>query len=192
MNILQTLRVALRSLLRNKMRSFLTTLGIIIGIAAVIAMVALGEGVKQQVDEAFAAMGSNLLIILPGTTTSGGAHGGFGSMPTLTWDDLKAIQTEVPTVKYAAPLLRTTAQLLSEDQNWTTSVNGTTSDYFRIRNWPVASGAGISQADVDSDTKVVVLGQTVVDQLFGPNANPVGQFVRIKDIPFQVVGVLCK
>jgi putative ABC transport system permease protein len=192
MNLLQTLRVALRSLLRNKMRSFLTTLGIIIGIAAVIAMVALGEGVKQQVDEAFAAMGSNLLIILPGTTTSGGAHGGFGSMPTLTWDDLKAIQTEIPTVRYAAPLLRTAAQVLSEDQNWTTSVNGTTSDYFRIRNWPVASGAGISQSDVDSDTKVVVLGQTVVDKLFGPNTNPVGQYVRIKDIPFQVVGVLTK
>jgi putative ABC transport system permease protein len=192
MNLLQTLRVALRSLLRNKMRSFLTTLGIIIGIAAVIAMVALGEGVKQQVDEAFAAMGSNLLIILPGTTTSGGAHGGFGSMPTLTWDDLKAIQTEVPTVRYAAPLLRTAAQVLSEDQNWTTSVNGTTSDYFRIRNWPVAAGVGISQSDVDSDTKVVVLGQTVVDKLFGPNTNPVGQYVRIKDIPFQVVGVLTK
>ncbi|MDD5562410.1 MAG: ABC transporter permease [Thermoanaerobaculaceae bacterium] len=192
MNPLQTLRVAVRALLRNKMRSFLTTLGIIIGVAAVIAMVAIGEGAKARVEQSFAAMGSNLLIVVPGSTTAGGQHGGFGSMPTLTWDDLRAIRTEVPSVKYAAPQLRTVAQLVSEDQNWSTSVNGTTPDFFAIRNWPIAQGAPMTESDAEGGTKVVFLGQTVADKLFGPNANPVGQLIRIKNIPFQVQGVLAK
>ncbi len=192
MNLLQTLRVALRALTRNKMRSFLTTLGVVIGVSAVIAMVAIGDGAKARVEQAFAAMGSNLLIVLPGTSTAGGAHGGFGSLPTLTWDDLKAIQTDVPTVRYAAPQLRTVASLLSEDQNWTTAVFGTTPEYFRIRTWPAARGVLITQSDVDGGTKAVVLGQTVVDKLFGPSANPVGHVIRVKNIPFTVVGVLEK
>src|ERR1051326_3963068 len=116
MNPIATLRVAVRALLRNKMRSFLTTLGIIIGIAAVIAMVAIGEGAKTKVEEAFASMGTNLLILMPGSTMSGGAHGGFGSMPTLTWDDVRSIQNEVPSVRYVAPQLRANTQVLSEDQ----------------------------------------------------------------------------
>jgi putative ABC transport system permease protein len=190
MNPLLTLRIALRALLRNKLRSFLTTLGIIIGVAAVIAMVAIGEGAKAKVEEAFAGMGTNLLIVMPGSTTSGGSRGGFGSQPTLTWDDLKAIQTEVSTVRSAAPVLRTTTQVLSEDQNWTTQVQGTTPEYFDVRNWPVSSGVGITAADAEQGTKVVVLGQTVVKQLFGANADPIGQTVRIKSTPFEVVGVL--
>jgi putative ABC transport system permease protein len=190
MNPLQTLRVALRALLRNKMRSFLTTLGIIIGVSAVIAMVAIGEGAKARVEAQFAAMGSNLLVVLPGSTTSGGMRGGFGSMPTLTWDDLRAIQTEVPTVKYAAAQLSSSAQLASEDQNWSTRVYGTTPDFFLIRNWPTALGSPMSDSDADGGTKVVFLGQTVVDNLFGPNANPIGQLVRIRNIPFEVKGVL--
>ena len=190
MNILQTFRIAIRALQRNKMRSFLTMLGIIIGVSAVIAMMALGEGAKAQVLNVFTSMGSNMLIILPGTTSTGGAQGGFGSMPTLTWEDLKAIQSELSSVRYAAPVLRTNTQVISEDQNWTTSVNGTTPDYFAIRDWPVAKGAAISQSDVDAGAKVVVLGQTVVNKLFGPTADPVGQAVRINKIPFQVVGVL--
>ena len=192
MSWLQTFRVALRALGRNKLRSFLTTLGMVIGVSAVIAMVAIGDGAKARVEESFAAMGSNMLIILPGTTSMGGAQGGFGSMPTITWDDLHAIQTDVPAVRYAAPVLRTSAQVLSEDQNWGTSVSGTTPDYFAIRNWAVARGVGITASDVDSGTKVAVLGQTVVDKLYGTNADPVGQQVRIKNIPFQVVGVLVK
>ena len=192
MSWLQTLRVALRALARNKMRSFLTTLGMVIGVSAVIAMVAIGDGAKARVEQAFASMGSNMLIVLPGTSTTGGAMGGFGSQPTLTWDDLKAIQTEVPAVRWAAPALRANAQVLSEDQNWTTSVNGTTSDYFRIRSWAVAQGSPISESDVDGGTKVAVLGQTVVDKLFGPSANPVGQVIRVKNVPFNVVGVLAK
>ncbi len=192
MNWLQTFRVALRALTRNKMRSFLTTLGMVIGVSAVIAMVAIGDGARSKVDEAFAAMGSNMLIVLPGTSTAGGAMGGFGSMPTITWDDLRAIRTELPSVRWAAPQLRTAAQVLSEDQNWTTSVYGTTPDYFSIRNWDAARGALFATSDVDGGTKVVVLGQTVVDKLFGPGADPVGQVVRVKNVPFTVVGVLEK
>ncbi|HET9595460.1 MAG TPA: ABC transporter permease [Anaeromyxobacteraceae bacterium] len=192
MSPLHTLRVALRALARNKLRSFLTTLGMVIGVSAVIAMVAIGDGARARVEASFAAMGSNMLIVLPGTTSSGGAQGGFGSMPTLTWDDLHAIQTDAAAVRWAAPVLRTTGQVLSEEQNWSTSVNGTTPDYFAIRSWPVGRGVGLGASDVEAGTKVVVLGQTVVDKLFGPNADPVGQQVRIKNVPFQVAGVLAR
>jgi putative ABC transport system permease protein len=186
----QVVRVSFRALLRHKMRSFLTMLGIIIGVAAVIAMVAIGEGAKARVEQAFAAMGTNLLIVLPGSTTAGGARGGFGSAPTLTWEDLRAIRTELSSVRYAAAVLRTNAQVVSEDQNWSTSVQGTTPEYFHIRNWGVASGRAFTDSDVDAGNKVALLGHTVVSKLYGPNTNPVGQVVRIKNIPFQVVGVL--
>ncbi|HXU69477.1 MAG TPA: ABC transporter permease [Polyangia bacterium] len=192
MSILHTLRVALRALMRNKLRSFLTTLGMIIGVCAVIFSVAVGEGAKAKVEEAFAAMGSNLLILMPGSSTSGGARGGSGSQPTLTWDDMRAIQNEVSTVKYVAPVLRSQSQVMSEDQNWSTSVQGTSPEYFAIRSWPVSSGAAIQDSDVEAGAKVAVLGQTVVDKLFGANSDPVGQMVRIKNIPFQVIGVLAK
>ncbi len=192
MSPLQVFRVALRALTRNKMRSFLTTLGMVIGVAAVIAMVAIGDGAKARVEQSFAAMGSNMLIVMSGTSTSGGAHGGFGSQPTITWDDLKAIQAEIPSVRYAAAVLRSNAQILSEDQNWTTSVYGTSPDYLAIRSWPVARGASIAGSDIDSGTKVALLGQTVVDKLYGTSANPVGQQIRIKNVPFTVIGVLEK
>jgi putative ABC transport system permease protein len=189
-NWLETLRVAWRALRRNKMRSFLTTLGIVIGVAAVIAMVAIGDGAKSKVQQAFAAMGSDMLIVLPGSTSAGGVMGGFGSMPTITWDDLRAIQTEVPAVRYAAPGLRTSAAIVAEELNWTTSVNGTNPDYFKIREWSAARGSIFGQSDVDSGTKVVVLGQTVSDKLFGAGIDPSGRTVRIKNVPFTVVGVL--
>ncbi len=192
MNPLHTLRVAFRALLRNKLRSFLTTLGIVIGVGAVIAMMAIGAGAKAQVEQAFAAMGTNVLIVLPGSTSSGGVRGGFGSMPTLTWDDLAAIRTEVATVKRAAPTLGTSLPVVSEDMNWTTRITGTSPEYFDIRNWPVANGASFTQADVDGGGKVIVLGQTVVDKLYGPNADPVGQTVRVGSTPFRVVGVAAK
>jgi putative ABC transport system permease protein len=174
------------------MRSFLTVLGIIIGVGAVIAMVAIGEGAKARVEASFASMGSNLLIVLPGSTSSGGARGGFGSMPTLTWDDLRAVRSEISSVRYAAAVLRSTVQVASEDQNWSTSASGTSPEYFSIRSWRVASGRSLLDSDVETSTKVVVLGQTVVDKLFGASADPVGQTVRIKNIPFEVVGVLAK
>ena len=190
MNLLQILKVAFRALLRTKMRSFLTALGIVIGVSAVIAMVAIGDGAKARVQQAFESMGANLLIILPGTSTAGGAHGGFGSQPTLTWDDLKAIQIEIPSVRYAAPLLRAVSPVVAEELNWTTSVNGTTPEYFSIRAWPAAQGALFGPNDVDAGTKVAVLGKTVAEQLFGAGADAVGQQVRIRNVPFQVVGVL--
>jgi putative ABC transport system permease protein len=190
MSLLSILRVASRALLRNRMRSFLTTLGVIIGVAAVIAMVAIGEGAKARVEQSFASMGTSLLIVMSGSSTSGGARGGFGSMPTLTWDDLQAIQAEVPSVRVAAPSLRSTAQLVYEDQNWSTSVTGTTPEYFEIRSWRMSKGAAFTQSDIDGSTKVSVLGQTVVTNLFGASADPVGQVFRIRNIPFQVVGVL--
>ena len=192
MNFLETFLVAARALLRNKTRSFLTTLGIIIGVGAVIAMFAMGEGSQASVQQAIASMGTNILIVLSGSSQGGGARGGFGSMPTLTWEDLKAIQTEVPSVRYAAPNVGSTAQILSEDQNWSTRITGTTPDYFLIRNWPASMGNLITQTDADLGSKVIVLGQTVVDKLFGENANPVGQSVRVNNIPFTIIGVMAK
>jgi putative ABC transport system permease protein len=190
MSLLQILRVAFRALLRTKMRSFLTALGIVIGVSAVIAMVAIGDGAKARVQQTFEAMGANLLIILPGTSTSGGSHGGFGSQPTLTWDDLKAIQTEVPSVRYAAPALRAVAPVLADELNWTTSVTGTTPEFFSIRTWPAAQGTLFTASDVESGTKVAVLGKTVAEQLFGVGVSPVGLQIRIRNVPFQVVAVL--
>jgi putative ABC transport system permease protein len=192
LNPFNTLRVALRAILRNKLRALLTTLGIVIGVGAVIAMMAIGAGAKAQVEQAFAAMGTNILIILPGSTSSGGVKGGYGSMPTLTWDDLAAIRTEIATVKQAAPSLRSSMPVVSEEQNWTTGVTGTSPEYFDIRNWPIALGSPFSQADVDGGTKVIVLGQTVVDKIYGPSANPVGQMVRVGSTPFTIIGVTAK
>ena len=190
MNPFVTILVALRAVLRNKMRSFLTTLGIIIGVAAVIAMMAIGAGAKAQVEAAFAAMGTNLLIVMPGSSNAGGQRGGFGSQPTLTWDDWTAIKTEVPSVKAAAPQLRGSQSVVAEEMNWTTQVYGTSPEYFEIRSWAFASGTTFTQQDIDAGAKVVVLGQTVVDKLFGRSSNPVGQSVRIAKSPFVVVGVL--
>jgi putative ABC transport system permease protein len=190
MSPLQTSRVAARALLRNKLRSFLTTLGIVIGVAAVIAMVAIGEGAKAMVEKAFSSMGSNLLILMSGSTSRGGAFGGSGSMPTMTWDDLRAIQTEVPSVRYAAAVLRSNVQVVSDDQNWSTSALGTIPEYLSIRDWNVALGACFTQSDVDGGSKVVLLGRTVADKLYAPGYDPTGQTVRIRNAPFLVVGVL--
>ncbi len=190
MTLLQVLRVALRALARSKMRSFLTTLGIVIGVSAVIAMVAIGDGAKARVQQAFETMGANMLVIMPGSNSAGGSRGGFGSLPTLTWDDLTAIQTQASAVRYASPYLRASAPVVSEDTNWTTTVSGVSPDYFTIRSWPAARGVLLTPSDVDSSTKVIVLGKTVVDQLFGVGVDPIGQQVRVRNVPFQVVGVL--
>jgi putative ABC transport system permease protein len=155
-------------------------------------MVAIGDGAKARVQETFAAMGTNLLIIQGGSASAGGARGGFGSGSTMSWDDLKAIQTELTSVRLAAPLLRSNAQLVGDDQNWSTQVVGTTADYLDIRAWPMASGNPITPSDVDSGAKIVLLGQTVVDKLYGPNIDPVGLAVRIKNTPFIVAGVLAR
>ena len=192
MTSLQTMHIAVQALLRHKLRSFLTALGIVIGVAAVIAMVSIGDGARTMLQSSFEGMGSNLLIIMPGTTTAGGVRGGYGSRPTLSWEDMAAIQREVPSVKLAAPQLRSNVHVLSEERNWTTTATGTTPAYFRIRNWTASSGALLSMEDDDLATKVVVLGQTVVDKLFGPDVDPVGKSVRIRNTPFQIVGVLSR
>jgi putative ABC transport system permease protein len=189
MNPLVTLLIAVRALLRNKLRSFLTTLGVVIGVGAVIAMVAIGEGAKANVAAQFAAMGTDLLIVTSGSSSSGGARGGSGSAPTITWEDVKAIGSQLKSVRYVAPNLRSSAQLVSEEQNWSTNVTGTNAEYFTIRNWPAMRGHVLSPGDVETGTKVVVLGKTTAEKLFGPDTDPIGQIVRIKNTPFEVVGI---
>jgi putative ABC transport system permease protein len=192
LTILITLRIALRALSRNRLRSFLTTLGVIIGVAAVITMTAIGEGAKARIQAAFASMGTNMLVISPGSTSLGGVRGGSGTMPSLTWDDLAAIKRDAPAVRTAAAVLRSSASIVSETNNWSTSIQGTSPEYFDVRGWAMSSGSAITQSDVDAGAKVIVLGQTVVDQLFGPNADVLGQVVRIRQVPFTVVGVAAK
>ena len=165
-------------------------LGVIIGVASVISMVAVGEGAKAKVEGVFASMGTNLLIVLSGSTSARGVMGGFGSMPTLTWDDLTAIKKEARAVRYAAPVLSSRVTILSDDANWMTAVTGTTPEYFEIRAWKVARGSSFESSDVDSGAETVVLGQTVVDRLFGGSVDPLGRTVRISGVPFIVIGVL--
>ncbi len=188
-NIPSTVRISLRALRVNKMRSALTMLGIIIGVGAVIAMLAVGTGASMQISQQISSMGSNLLIILPGSTTSGGVRMGAGTQPTLTMDDSEAILRECPAVADVAPVLSGVAQVVYGHQNWSTGVVGTTPGMLDVRDWPIALGRSFTDQDVKSATKVCLLGQTVVDYLFG-DENPVGQIVRIKSVPFTVVGVL--
>jgi putative ABC transport system permease protein len=189
MNFLMTLRIALKALGRNKMRSGLTMLGIIIGVGAVIAMIAIGSGAKARIQEQIASLGSNLLIVLSGSATSGGFRHGSGSVPTLTVEDSKAIASELSAVKFAAPILRGVTQVVFGNQNWATLTYASTPEALLIRDWPAVRGRSLTQADVDGAAKVCLLGQTVVENLFG-QIDPVGQVVRIKQFPFTVVGVL--
>jgi putative ABC transport system permease protein len=187
--LLWTLRIAVRALKMNKMRSALTMLGIIIGVGAVIAMLAVGTGASQRIAQQIESIGSNLLIILPGATTSGGLRMGAGTQTTLTLADSEAMKKECPAVAYVAPVLGGASQIIYGHLNWSTSVQGTTPDMLNVRDWPLSGGRPFTQQDVKSSTKVCLLGRTVVDNLFG-GANPVGQVIRIKNIPFKVVGVL--
>ncbi|MHB8123551.1 MAG: ABC transporter permease [Desulfuromonadaceae bacterium] len=189
MDFLQTLKIALRALRTNKMRSFLTMLGIIIGIAAVIAMMAVGSGASYVVSQQIASIGSNIILVIPGSTTSGGLRTGSGGAQTLTSDDVKAIMSECPSVDLAAGTVRSSGQVVYGNLNWSTVIMGGGPELFEIREWPVTSGRNITQQDVDSAGKVCLLGQTVADNLFG-SADPVGNIVRIKKIPFTVIGVL--
>jgi putative ABC transport system permease protein len=191
MDFLQTLKIAIRALRTNKMRSFLTMLGIIIGIAAVIAMMAVGSGASYVISQQIASIGSNIILVLPGSTTSGGLRTGSGGAQTLTADDARAIMSECPSVEYAAPTTRGSALVVYGNLNWTTITMGTTPELFIIREWGVTSGRGIEQQDVDGALKVCVIGQTVAESLFG-SADPVDKIIRIKKIPFTVIGVLDK
>lgn len=185
----QSLLIALRALRVNKMRALLTMLGIIIGIAAVIAMVAIGAGASKMISDQISSIGSNLLLVLPGSTTSGGLRTGAGGTPTLTYDDARAVKAECPSVAEVAPTVRGSAQIVYGNQNWSTIVMGITPTMLTVRDWSLASGRNISQSDVDGATKNCLIGETVAENLFG-DADPIGKIIRIKKIPFTVVGLL--
>jgi putative ABC transport system permease protein len=188
-NPLQSSRVALRALRVNKLRSALTMLGIIIGVAAVIAMVGVGSGAQARVAEQIQSLGSNLIIVLSGSSTSGGIRLGQGSQLTITEEDSGALAREIPAVQAAAPSMRGNAQVVAGNLNWATGIQGVTSDYFEVREWSVAAGRFFTPEDLDGATKVALLGQTPAQNLFG-DSDPLGQVIRIKKVPFTVVGVL--
>jgi putative ABC transport system permease protein len=187
--IIATIRLALRALARNKMRSTLTMLGIIIGVGAVIAMVALGQGAQEQVQQQIAAMGSNMLFVGSGSMNRGGLRMGWGNTKTLVMNDVQAIARECPAVALAAPGAGAGAQVVFGNDNWGTRINGTEPQYFEIRDWPLAEGTPFTQEDVTLAANVAVIGETVRKNLFGAVA-PVGQTIRISNLPFKVVGVL--
>jgi len=189
MKVLAALRIALRALRVNRLRSALTMLGIIIGVAAVIAMVAVGSGATERIQQQIQAIGSNLIMVVPGSITSNGIRLGSGAVVTLSEDDAKAIVAECPAVATVAPTVRGAAQVMYGNANWATSIVGTTQDYLTIRDQSVLSGSPFTADDVNSGAKVALLGTTVTQNLFG-EADPVGQSIRIKNVPFTVDGVL--
>jgi putative ABC transport system permease protein len=189
MRLLATIRLAIRALRRNKMRSVLTMLGIIIGVGSVIAAVSITSGATKQVEDKVASLGQNAVTVMSGNFTSGAMRGGWGSVTTLTVDDAAAIQQEVANVVGVSPEVRDRNQILANGLNWNTQVMGESPDYPAIRNWTMASGTIFTDQDVRSLAKVAIIGKTVADQLF-PNQDPVGQTVRVRSIPFKIVGVL--
>jgi putative ABC transport system permease protein len=189
MTWLAGIRIALRALRVNKLRSSLTMLGIIIGVAAVITMIGVGTGAQARVEEQIKVLGSNLIMLLPGSVTAGGVRMGAGSRNTLTEDDSYAIQREIQEVQAAAPQLRGTGQVVAGNNNWSTVFYGVTPEHFEVRNWVIASGKGFDAADLAGSAKVALLGETVMRNLFG-DGDPVGQVIRIRKVPFVVIGTL--
>jgi putative ABC transport system permease protein len=187
--ILMAIKIAQRALARNLMRSSLTMLGVIIGVGAVIAMVAIGQGAHASIKAKISSLGANSLLILSGSTTQSGVRIGWGGRATLRPADVKAIQQECPAVAYVTPTLRSTAQVVYTNQNWATTIQGTGIEYADIREWRLVSGTWFTQQDVDAASKVAVLGQTVADWLFG-SIDPVGQVIQIQNMPFRVIGLL--
>ena len=191
MSVWQSVKIATRSLRVNKLRSALTMLGIIIGVSAVIAMVGVGAGAQARVAEQIQSLGSNLIIVLSGSVTSGGTRMGHGTQLTITEDDAAAIAREVPAVQVAAPSVRGVAQVVYGNLNWSTVIQGVTPDYSEARDWPVLEGRQLGSEDVDGATKVALVGQTTALNLFG-ESEPFGQIIRIKKVPFTVVGTLAR
>jgi putative ABC transport system permease protein len=189
MTWLASIRIALRALRVNKLRSTLTMLGIIIGVAAVIVMIAIGAGAQSRIEEQIKSLGSNLILLLPGSVTSGGARMGAGSRNTLTDDDSYAIQREVLDVQAASPQLRGAGQVVAGNNNWSTVFYGVTPEYFEVRNWVIDNGKGFDPSDLKGAAKVALLGETVARNLFG-ESDPVGQTIRIRKVPFTVIGTL--
>lgn len=184
-----TFKISLRSLKVNKMRSILTSLGIIIGVSAVIIMLSIGEGAKQRINKDISSMGSNLLMVMSGSTTSSGVRMGSGTQPTLTIKDSEAILARCPSVSEVAPTVGQVQQLVYANQNWSTSVNGITPGYMPIRLWEIEDGRAISDDDIKNTTKVAVLGTTVTENLFG-DMDPINKTIRIGGMPFKVIGIL--
>ncbi len=189
MNFTAAIRSALRALSTNALRSLLTMLGIIIGVAAVITMIAIGTGAQQRVEEQIKALGSNIMMILPGTVTQGGVRLGAQSGQALTEDDAKAIALEVPEVQATAPSMRNGMQAVVGNVNWATSVQGSSADFLVVRDWPLAEGRNFDAAEENGAAKVAILGQTVVRELFG-DADPIDKVIRVNRIPLTVIGVL--
>jgi len=189
MTLTDSLTAALVAIRVNVLRSVLTALGIIIGVAAVIIMISVGAGAQKRVDDLIQSLGSNLVIVMPGTTTSSGARGARGSRPTVTEDDAIAIQNEIPTVQVAAPSVRGSGQIIFGNQNWSSVIRGVTPEYQEAQDWEIQDGRWFNQAEVRSAAKVALIGGTVAENLFGDD-NPVGQLVRIKRVPFTVIGTL--
>ncbi len=187
-----TARTALRALRRNKLRSALTMLGVVIGVGAVIVMVSIGQGASQAVREQIQSLGTNLLMVVPGATTSAGVRSGSGGASTLTLQDAKAIATECSAVSNVAWMKRQIAQVVQGELNWSTQIQGVSPGYFSVREWPVESGAAFGPRDEETANRVVLLGQTVVENLFAPGEDPVGATIRVKDVPFRVIGVLAR
>ena len=187
--LLGTMRIAFRALEVNKLRSSLTMLGIVIGVAAVIATAAIGSGAKQRIQQQIASIGSNTIIIIPGSLTSSGLHMGTGNAITLSESDARELSSQCEDIALAAPVVRGTAQIVYENSNWATAVFGVTPSFLELRDLSVAEGSQFSQQDVDSANKVALLGPTVVKNLFG-DIDPVGRSVRIKNVPVTVMGVL--
>ena len=183
------LKVAVKSILKSRMRSLLTALGIIIGVAAVVVMVAIGDGAQMQVEQQIASLGSNLIIIFPGTSTMGGIRGGAGSFNRFTMDDVNKINDEATLIKAISPIVRSGGQVIGGSGNWSTSIQGVSSNYLEIREWPLSSGEFFTDRDIISRAKVAVIGQTVQKQLF-PGDDPIGQQIRIRNVPFKIIGVL--
>jgi putative ABC transport system permease protein len=188
---LSAMRIAFRALQVNKARSALTMLGIVIGVAAVIATVAVGSGATQRIQQQIASIGSNIIIVIPGSVTSSGMRMGTGAAVTLTESDARDLAAQCPSVAVVAPVVRGGSQLVYENANWASVTMGITPEFLGIRDLSIAKGAAFTQHDVDGATKVVVLGQTVVDNLFG-DIDPIGKSIRVKKVPFTVVGVLAR
>jgi putative ABC transport system permease protein len=189
MQWVMTLRIALRALARNKLRAFLTMLGIIIGVGAVIAMVAIGEGAKSTIRAQNASLGTNVLIVLPGSNSQGGVRLGTGNVNTLLDSDARAIVRELRSISFASPVLRRPEQVVAGNLNWGTLAQGVAPEFQQIRDWQVAEGRFLHEGDMESAAKVAVIGETVARQLFG-NDNPIDAVIRIRNIPFRVVGLL--
>jgi len=189
MRIGSTFTVAFRALRRNKLRSVLTALGIIIGVAAVIAMVGIGNGAKAQVEAQIASLGQNIIIISSGSTTSSGIRTGWGGAGTLRIEDAEAMRREVPGVVAVSEEVISTTQVAAGNQNWFTRIYGESADYLDIREWPLTDGAFFTPQDVRSANKVCIVGRTTATQIYG-NDDPIGQILRIKNVPFTINGVL--